>query len=224
MREHTAAINPPRALYVPFILGRPFGVPNDPAFQRRVLLAVLRLLEVAEGPVLADYLDDAPPPAGDESESFACPVNFSRVDVADDAAALQREIAELAPWHDMARERRRRTTAALSGLTPPEAGRFVTDFLARPNLPSYRTGFAQGLALRLACEDLKAFYLEAVNAQPGQLAARQAHAWFWRETVAGRVFLQLREAGLASTDSSVRQFAANNLVPRAVLHTLAASR
>ena len=44
VREHTAAMNPPRALWVPFILGRPFGVPNDPAFQRRVLLAVLGLL------------------------------------------------------------------------------------------------------------------------------------------------------------------------------------
>lgn len=222
MREHTAAINPPRALWVPFILGRPFGVPNDAEFQRRVLLAVLRLLEAAAGPVLAEYLEDAPQPATDATEGFACPVNFSSVGAADVAAALQQEIAELAPWHDIARERRSRTTAALSGLTPPEAGRFVTDFVAQANLPSYRTELARGLALRLACEDLKAFYLEAVNAQPGQLAARQAHEWFWRETIAGRVFLHLREACLNSTDSSVRQFAANNLVPRAILHTLIA--
>jgi hypothetical protein len=32
VREHTAAIRAPRALWVPFILGRPLGVPNDPAF------------------------------------------------------------------------------------------------------------------------------------------------------------------------------------------------
>jgi len=32
IREQTAAIRPPRALWVPFMLGRPFGVPNDPAF------------------------------------------------------------------------------------------------------------------------------------------------------------------------------------------------
>ena len=222
VREHTAAIKPPRALWVPFILGRPFGVPNDAEFQRRVLLAVLRLLEAAAGPVLAEYLEDAPQPAVDEPEGFACPVTFSKAAAADDAAALQQEIAELAPWHDIARERRGRTTAVLSGLTPSEAGRFVSDFVARVNLPSYRTELARGLALRLACEDLKAYYLEAVNAQPGQLAARQAHAWFWRETVAGRVFLQLREACLTSTDPSVRQFAASNLVPRAILHTLVA--
>lgn len=222
MREHTAAIKPPRALWVPFILGRPFGVPNDGEFQRRVLLAVLRLLEAPAGPVLADYLEDAPRPAVDEAEGFACPVNFSTAGAADDATALQQEIAELAPWHDIARARRGRTTAALSGLTPPQAGRFVSDFIAQANLPSYRADLERGLALRLACEDLKAFYLEAVNAQPGQIAARAAHEWFWRDTVAGRVLLSLREACLTSTDNTVRQFAGNNLVPRAILHTLVA--
>mgnify|MGYP003335126148 CR=1 FL=1 len=45
IREHTEAIRPPRALWVPFELGRPFAVPHDAAFQRRVLIAVLRLLE-----------------------------------------------------------------------------------------------------------------------------------------------------------------------------------
>lgn len=220
MREHTAAINPPRALWVPFILGRPFGVPNDGEFQRRVLLAVLRLLEAPAGPVLADYIEDAPQVAMDEAEGFACPVTFSTARAGDDATALQQELAELAPWHDIARARRGRTTAALSGLTAPEAGRFVTDFLVQENLPSYRADLERGLALRLACEDLKAFYLEAVNAQPGQLAARAAHEWFWRDTVAGRVLLALREACLASPDNTVRKFAGNNLVPRAILHRL----
>ena len=32
IREHTEAISPPRAMWVPFIMGRPFSVPNDPEF------------------------------------------------------------------------------------------------------------------------------------------------------------------------------------------------
>jgi hypothetical protein len=36
VREHTEKINPPRALWVPFELGRPVGPPDEPAFQRRV--------------------------------------------------------------------------------------------------------------------------------------------------------------------------------------------
>jgi len=44
IRPQTEHTKPPRALWVPFELGRPFGPPNDPPFQRRVILAALRLL------------------------------------------------------------------------------------------------------------------------------------------------------------------------------------
>ena len=45
VREHTERIVPPRALWVPFEFGRPLGVPGDADFQRRVLVAALKLLE-----------------------------------------------------------------------------------------------------------------------------------------------------------------------------------
>lgn len=53
-------MNPPRALWVSFDLGRPLGVPGDAAFQTRALTAVLNLLEAPAGPVLVDYPEDAP--------------------------------------------------------------------------------------------------------------------------------------------------------------------
>ena len=54
IRPQTENTKPPRALWVPFELGRPFGPPSDPAFQRRVVLAALRLLEREDGPVLIE--------------------------------------------------------------------------------------------------------------------------------------------------------------------------
>ena len=45
IRPQAENTKPPRALWVPFELGRPFCPPGDPAFQRRVILAALRLLE-----------------------------------------------------------------------------------------------------------------------------------------------------------------------------------
>ncbi len=60
IREHTEKIHPPRALWVPFELGRPLGAPEDPVFQRRVLLAALNLLNAVKGPVLEDFPDEAP--------------------------------------------------------------------------------------------------------------------------------------------------------------------
>lgn len=217
IREHTEVMHPPRALWVPFILGRPFGVPKDAAFQRRVLLAVLGLLQAPSGPVLADYGEEAPRPADEEMQGLACPFTLSRPpESLDLAGALQREIAELAPWHEVSQRKRGRTTADMSGLSAPAAARFVTDFIAEPSLPVYRTGLTRVGALRLVCHDLKAYCLEAAVAQPGARAALEAEQWFWRETVLAQVFLRLRDACLQDADPSVRHFGAKNLVPMAM--------
>ena len=60
IRPHTEVIKPPRALWVPFDLGRPLGVPNDAGFQKRVLLSALNLFEETSGPVLVDFPEEAP--------------------------------------------------------------------------------------------------------------------------------------------------------------------
>ncbi len=217
VREHSEAIMPPRTLWVPFILGRPLGVPGDAAFQRRVVLAALRLLEAPAGPVLEDYPEDAPAVAPEEVQGFACPVSFSRPVAGDGlAAAVGKEVAELAPWYELARNRRERTTATLSGLAPAAAAKFITDFIADPATPSYNQALEVVLALRLATQDLKAYYLEAVTAQPGARAALDANRWFWHETAAGRAYLELREACLKSRDEAVRRFGARSLIPLAV--------
>ena len=210
-------MNPPRALWVSFILGRPFGVPNDAAFQRRVLLAVLGLLEAKAGPVLEDYPEDAPRPPDEELEEFACPFTLRRPPGKSDLASeLQKEVAELVPWHQLSQKKRGRTTAGMSGLPAEAVARFVTDFIADPSIPGYRDDLTPVGALRLACHDLKAYYFEAAAAQPGARAAMEAEQWFWRETVAGRVFLKLREVCLSSEDKALRHFGARNVVPMAI--------
>ncbi|HUX25584.1 MAG TPA: hypothetical protein VMV87_13330 [Burkholderiales bacterium] len=217
VREHTAAMNPPRALWVSFILGRPLGVPNDAAFQRRVLLAVLGLLEAKSGPVLEDYPEDAPRPLDQEPEGFACPFTLSRPPGNSDLASeLQREVAELVPWHELSQRKRGRTTAGMSGLSAEAAARFVTDFIADPSIPGYRDDLTPVGALRLVCHDLKAYYFEAAAAQPGARAAMEAEHWFWRETVIGQVFLKLRELCMAGEDKALRHFGAKNVVPMAI--------
>src|SRR5215472_19170007 len=63
IRPQTENTEPPRALWVPFELGRPFGPPSDPAFQKRVILAALRLLERENGPVLLENFPNDDPRA-----------------------------------------------------------------------------------------------------------------------------------------------------------------
>ncbi len=44
IRPQTENTRPPRALWVPFELGRSFGPPGNPPFQKRVVVAALRML------------------------------------------------------------------------------------------------------------------------------------------------------------------------------------
>jgi len=211
-------MGPPRALWVSFILGRPFGVPGDAEFQRRVLRAVLHLLEAPAGPVLEDYAEEAPVPGAAETEGMACPVSFDREMAADDlGAALAREIEELAPWHDLAAKRRERTTTGLSGMAMDEAARFVASYLNSSPAPNLN-GMNAGETLKIVCDDLRAYYYEAAAAQPGNPDAQAVLHWFWHDTAAGRAFLALQKICLDSADPSLQVLGGNSLVPRAIVH------
>jgi len=205
VREHTEAMRPPRALWVPFMLGRPFGVPDDPSFQRQVVLAALRLLDAPSGPVLDEFGLDAP--QGDADEPFVCPVSFgSSVTDGDLPAELQREVADLATWHALRRQKIGSGIASLSGLSPPEAAKFLSDLAGNDATPPYRADLELTSAIRHASQDLRAYYLEAVAAQPGARAAAEADAWYWTKTAAGKTLMQLRETCMASSNEALQRF------------------
>ncbi len=221
IREQTAAIKPSRALWVPFMLGRPFGAPHEPDFQRTVLTTLLALFERPFGPVLEDFPDDAPAPTAVVAV-FASPLSLAPAEATGDdpASAMQHEIAQLAPWYDRARERRGRTTVGISGLTMENAASFAASYLGPSPEPPYADGLSAGAALKRVCDDLKAYYYEAVTAQPGTLTAQSIDHWFWHETAAARVFLALQQVCLKSADPSLRPLGELVLVPRAIFHAL----
>ena len=198
-------------------MGRPLGVPNDAAFQRRVLLAALNLLEAPAGPVLVDYAEDAPQVAENETAGFACPVSFDKpVTQTGLAGAVQQEIAALAPWYELTKRDRGRSVATLSGLAAEGAAKFLTDFITDQQTPVYRDGISLELALRLAVQDIRAYYLESVAAQPGARAARDAQNWFYRDTAAGRMLFKLRDVCLENQNSFVRTYGGKGLIPLAI--------
>jgi hypothetical protein len=55
LREITEKIRPPRALFVPYSLGYPLGVPHDIALQTRIMLAAFALLARTDCPVLETF-------------------------------------------------------------------------------------------------------------------------------------------------------------------------
>lgn len=216
IREQTEKINPPRALWVPFELGRPLGPPDDPAFQRRVLAAALGLLEADAGPVLAEFPDDAPPARDDESEGWACPVPLRHAAPAaatGPAAALLAEIELVRPWYDLARQRRGRTTVGASGLDMAAAAELVAGFAAAPDAGTLPDGRPAAAQVKLAMEDLRAFYGESASAGPSRGSSREIADWFWGETEAGRTFLRLRDACRDHADPAIRRLGAGLTVP-----------
>lgn len=218
IREQTAAIKPSRALWVPFMLGRPFGSPNAADFQRRVLRSLLALFERPAGPVLEDFPEDAPDSSGGDS-GFACPVSFAaaRPGAGGLAHALRDEVAQLAPWYDLARKRRGRTTVGVFGATVDDALNHVLAYLGDAPVPPAVAGMSAGVAVKRACDDIKSYYFEAAAAQPGNLAAKAIDQWFWNDTAAARAFLAIREFCKQSGDESLKPLVKLSLIPRAVI-------
>jgi hypothetical protein len=209
VRNQAERTRPPRALFVPFQLGRPVGTPNDAIFQRRVLRAALDLLERPDGPViLEDFPDedvnwqDTPgwqPPLPPSTEPFTI-------------AAFEAECAALGPAWMRARARFGRTTVGLAGQPPGSWSGFAAEILGGglPTVPAHPT---TALAVRFLCDDIKAMYGEAAAADGPAPSARQIDTWFWRQTQAGALLKALRQAGMASGNSALRTVSGRFFVP-----------
>lgn len=222
IRLHTERISPPRALWVSFELGRPLGMPNDAALQKRVLIAALRLLEASSGPVLEDYPEDAPT-AGEQVTVLSCPVGFVQelVDPSETerlCRAFKREYVSLRPWYDMAAKNRGRTTVGIGGVPLDEISDFLCSFLEEEVPQSPRADVALPYALSLVVNDLKAYYAEAMTAQPGQesISSQVLLDWFWEETAAGKVLLQIKESSRQSGDPLMQLVGTMLIVPVSV--------
>lgn len=199
VRPHTEVIKPPRALWVPFDLGRPLGVPNDPSFQKRVLLAVLKLLEAKSGPVLEDFPEEAPGSKG-ETDAIACPVDFRQPereleDIEKLCLAFKKEFTSLQPWHDLAIQKHGHSTVGVSRIKVDDLVDFICSLLRCETPDNPRNDIALPYTINLATDDLKAFYFEAITSQPGQESpsSETLSNWFYDETVAGKVLFTLRD-------------------------------
>ena len=223
IRIHTEIIRPPRALWVPFELGRPLGPPDNAAFQRRVLLALMGMLEAPDGPRLEDFPEDETE-TPDEISVLACPVDFTQTAVESGEtdtlkAAFRREITAMRTWYDMAMAKRQRTTVGVSGIDLEGLGDFIYAFVGGTEPVNPRDDIPLAYTLKFAVEDLQSYYIEGVTAQPGQegVSGRVLKNWFWSETVAGKVLLALKRVCEASTDEGMSQMGAHFLVPMEVV-------
>ncbi len=211
IRDNAERAKPPRALWVPFELGRPLGAPNDAAFQRRVLQAALDLLVRDDGPViLADF--DTEAPNREDDPAWTAPVGMPAVDAGDLAGSMLREFEALSDLHGQAVTKFSRSSAGLTGVEPAVAAAYVASVWNEQGGDSLMEKFSPVMSLRFALDDVKAFYMEAAAATAAPSSTQLAD-WFWRDTAAGQLMLALRERMLASDSRSQNIVAENNILP-----------
>ena len=218
VRPHLESTKSPRSLWVPFPLGRPLGEPEDPHFQRRVLMAALGLLERRDGPViLVDFPDDAPSMKDTVgwTPQVGLPVLPSVLpgDADGWAAALTAEIELVRPHWEAAQRRFGRTTVGLSHLPPEQWAPFAARFLGGEVPVSMVEGLSSALLLRTIADDIKAIYSEAVQAVGPQPSSAQVNRWFWNKTLAGQFIRALRLAALTSTHNGFSTVGSRFIVP-----------
>ena len=221
IRPQAENTKPPRALWVPFELGRPLGPPSDAAFQKRVLLTALGMLVEGGGPVrIIDFPEDdpraQPDPAWQPPFMPAAPTNGSAESL---ASRLEAEILLLRGAYQRWKAQYGRSTVGLSGLEIGECARYVADWLRGKAPESPRDGFSAPLILRFAVDDLKAYCLEAAATGPAKPSSRQVGDWFWGETATGASLYVLRDLLLTQEDERLRLIVANFMVPAARART-----
>jgi fermentation-respiration switch protein FrsA (DUF1100 family) len=215
IRPQTEKAKPPRALWVPFELGRPFGPPSDATFQKRVILTALRLLERERGPVIIeDFPEEDPrerpdptwrPPLGKPDLNGASAMRL--------AAELEDESARVETLYRRAAEEPGRTIVGLSGLSIGEAGRYMASWLRGQNPESPSAEMSAPLVLRFAVDDLTAAYIEVALSGFAKPSSKQLGDWLWNDTAAGAAIFALRSIYLTSDDERLKAIAGLFLVP-----------
>ena len=127
VRAQMEKTRPPRGLWTSAQLGRPVGEPEDKAFQRRIVLAALRLLERTDGPVILEDFAEGPP----GPRTPALPILTVMPATSDAwAASFAAELALMMPLWRQAQARFGRTTVGLSFQSPEDWPAFAARFLA----------------------------------------------------------------------------------------------
>ncbi len=220
IREQSEAVRPPRALWVPFALGRPLGSADDPEFQKRVLRATFALVDRATGPTIEDYPVEAPEEAG--PGVWACPLNLPVPDATSITDRLLAEVARLAPWSAETRTARGRTLFGVTGAAPDQVEEVARALgavadggdLATPPEVGIDWAFDMPVLVRHLADDLRTFYHEAVAAQPGAGAPNHSALteWIFGGTALGEA-LQAVADHLTELDTGLARLTRGFLIP-----------
>ena len=215
VREHIEAIKPPRALWLNFPMGRPFGKPNDPEYQIKVIRAAFSLFNVASGPVLHDFPEVIPVKNGRMGYALPVELVMKKSQIGDVDIMLQevkKEIDNMKSDYNKALANRGRTTVGASQMKINEFADYIATFV-KGNIPqSPRKGLGSVPQLKLVVEDLQAYYTETITYRDNIDDFEILGTWFWEKTKAGKMILALEAVSLESDNKILRQIVNMSLI------------
>jgi len=184
-----------------------------------VLKHALALLNEPDGPVLRDFPRDAPDESATPSVP-ACPVDFGRraTELSETEklfAALRLEFNSIHTWYTIAIEKNGRTAVGLSNLDFDEILHLYENFIAGNDMEDLPPEPDLADLLRLAAEDLKSCYFEAISSQPDQpVDVFSLSNWFWGDTHAASAINEVRKKCLTHESKPMKLTGKLLLVPR----------
>ncbi len=204
IRLHLEKMLPPRAMWVPFELGRPVGGPDNPEFQREVLHRALALVETADKQILIDFDKDDPGATADPD--WQGPALESHVSVVEECQALKPEYQRYCVIKS-------RTSIGVAKASIPELAELIDHAAAEGEFKSLRDDISARLMFRFALDDLKAYYVESALEGQGSPSSQQVYDWLWNDTLLGSCMQKLRAQLMASDDQKNKDLAAKFITP-----------
>ena len=206
VKLHLEKMTPPRALWVPFELGRPMGPPANPDFQREVLHQALKLVEKAESTTLVDFENDDP--RSEANLEWNAPDLENHSTIAD-------ECNQLKPLYQRHCVDKSRTSVGVAKTPVTELAALFDGVYAQNSFKKLRDDISERLMFRLALDDLKAYYIEAALADLNPPSSRQLHDWLWGSTLLGQQMRELRHRFMDSSDVKITDLGTKFIVPHA---------
>lgn len=178
---------PPRGLFCDFPLGRPLGVPGDPAFQRRVIERAFGMLERTE-PCVEDYevaIEDS------DSQPLACPLP-ARMDP--DAHPAIDEAKGLRPAYERAIAKYGNRAGAVRLLDADSIPAAIESFIRVAEGHPWKQAGIPGIPARVS-QDIRGYYeMAAMEIADHTPAAWAGYRWFRDQTETGEVIKKARDA------------------------------
>jgi len=104
----------------------------------------------------------------------------------------------------------------VSGIDVENLADFISAFVTDKQPENPNPDYPLAHSLNLATDDLKAFYTEAVTAQPGSAGtSNQLLDWFYGQTAAGRLLYAIKDKGIQSNDKYLKIVAGALIIPTA---------